>query len=253
MSSMPAQTHHSAACCNVPPVVIKGYQEKGTYETVDNLKTYVTGPADAKKGILVIYDIFGYFPQTLQGADILAHSGDSQKYRVVIPDWFEGKPCPIEWYPPNTEQKQKDLGAWFSNWPPTKAVDRLPSYLEAARAQFPDTTEWAIIGYCWGGKVASLIGATDLFKAVATCHPAMIEPKDAENVKVPMIMLPSMEEDADAVDKFEKTLKVPHHVETFSDQVHGWMAARADLEDDRVREEYVRGYKLLLKFFGEHF
>lgn len=44
----------------------------------------------------MIYDIFGYFDQTVQGADILATS-HAQKYRVFIPDWFKGEPCPIEW------------------------------------------------------------------------------------------------------------------------------------------------------------
>ena len=58
----------------------------------------VTGPDDAKKAILFIFDVFGYFPQSLQGADILANSDDHQKYKVFIPDWFDGKPCPIEWY-----------------------------------------------------------------------------------------------------------------------------------------------------------
>lgn len=57
----------------------------------------MTGPADATKGIVVIYDIFGYFDQTVQGADILATS-HAEKYRVFIPDWFHGEPCPIEWY-----------------------------------------------------------------------------------------------------------------------------------------------------------
>lgn len=56
----------------------------------------VTGPVDAKKAIVVIYDIFGYFDQTLQGADILAFSDAHQKYKVFIPDWFKGSPCPIE-------------------------------------------------------------------------------------------------------------------------------------------------------------
>lgn len=58
----------------------------------------VTGPSDATKAIVVIYDIFGYFDQTVQGADILAHSDEKQKYKVYIPDWFKGKPCPIEMY-----------------------------------------------------------------------------------------------------------------------------------------------------------
>lgn len=56
----------------------------------------MTGPDDATKAIVVIYDIFGYFDQTLQGADILATSDDHQKYKVFMPDWFGGNPLPIE-------------------------------------------------------------------------------------------------------------------------------------------------------------
>jgi len=57
--------------------------------------TDVTGPASAKKAILVIYDIFGFFPQTIQGADILAAAGE---YQVFMPDFFEGEPADIAWY-----------------------------------------------------------------------------------------------------------------------------------------------------------
>jgi hypothetical protein len=56
----------------------------------------VTGPKDASKGVLIIFDIFGFFPQTLQGADILSSSDAKQKYQVFMPDWFKGEPCPIE-------------------------------------------------------------------------------------------------------------------------------------------------------------
>lgn len=54
----------------------------------------------------------------------------------------------------------------------------------------------------------------------------MVDPKDAEGITVPMCMLASKDEDKDAVKKFEEALKVEKHVETFGDQVHGWMAAR---------------------------
>ena len=64
MSTMPASHGHSEACCNIPPVVTKGYEAKGTYKDIGGYKTYVTGPVDAKKAIVVIYDIFGYFEQT---------------------------------------------------------------------------------------------------------------------------------------------------------------------------------------------
>lgn len=38
-STMEAQHGHSAACCNIPPVVSKGYEHKGKYETIGGLKT----------------------------------------------------------------------------------------------------------------------------------------------------------------------------------------------------------------------
>lgn len=80
----------------------------------------------------------------------------------------------------------------------------------------------------------------------------MIDPKGAENISVPYIMLASGEDPADAISQFKGNLKVAHYVETFGDQVHGWMAARGDLSDSRVKEEYTRGYKTLLEFFGKH-
>ena len=52
--------------------------------------------------------------------------------------------------------------------------------------------------------------------------------------------------------KFGETLSGAHHVETFGDQVHGWMAARGDLENERVRKDYERGYGVLLEFYHEH-
>jgi len=80
----------------------------------------------------------------------------------------------------------------------------------------------------------------------------MVDPNDASGIQVPFVLLASKEEPADTVKKFEQTLSVPNHVETFADQIHGWMAARSDLSDARVKDEYVRGYKTVLEFFGKH-
>ena len=79
----------SKACCTVPPVVSEGYKEKGEWITINGMKTYATGPKDAKSALLVVYDIFGFFPQTLQGADILAHSDKEHQYQVFMPGKFE--------------------------------------------------------------------------------------------------------------------------------------------------------------------
>ena len=252
---MPATQGHSQACCNVPPVVAKGYHPKGSYEEIGGLKTYVTGPADATKALVVIFDIFGYFDQTLQGADILAYSDDHQKYKVFIPDWFNGQPCPIEIYPPDNDDKKEQLGAFFGKYPPPKVAGQVPDYVKALKEKNSSVSELGILGYCWGGKVVALATKADTnpFKVAAVCHPAMVDPADAEGLTIPFAMLASKDEPAEDVKKLEDNLKVPKHVEIFGDQIHGWMAARADLTDDRVKAEYERGYRTLLDFFSKNF
>ena len=90
------------------------------------------------------------------------------------------------------------------------------------------------------------------FKAAAECHPAMVDPNDAAGIDIPLCILASKDEDAEAIKKFEANIKTPHHVETYGDQIHGWMGARADLSVQRNRDEYERGYSTLLHFFAKH-
>ena len=80
----------------------------------------------------------------------------------------------------------------------------------------------------------------------------MVDASEAGKIKVPTCLLASKDEDQADVDKFEAALTVAKHVETFGDQIHGWMAARADLEDERVRAEYKRGYEVVLKFLAKN-
>jgi hypothetical protein len=46
----------------------------------------------------VIYDIFGFFEQTIQGADIIAQGAKGEGYQVFMPDFFDGSPADIAWY-----------------------------------------------------------------------------------------------------------------------------------------------------------
>ncbi|KAK0628626.1 hypothetical protein B0T17DRAFT_588700 [Bombardia bombarda] len=244
MSTVPASHGHSEACCNVPAIVTTGYSAIGGYEEIDGIKTYATGPSDASKGIVVIYDIFGYYDQTIQGADILSASDDHQKYKVFIPDW----------YPPNTEEKQKKFGVFIGKNPPSSAATKLPGYIKALEAKYPSIKSWGALGFCWGGKAVEILtsGDTNPFSIAGSAHPAMVDSKVAAKIKVPYFLLASGDEPEPDVKEFEKNLTVPNHVEIFKDQVHGWMAARADLSDDHVKEEYTRGYKTVLDFFAKN-
>jgi len=245
---------HSAACCSVPPVVSGDYDQKGKYIKVDGLKTYATGDSSAKHGIFVVYDIFGYFPQTIQGADILAYGDKERPYQVFMPDFFEGNPADISWYPPDSKEKGEKLGNFFSTTAaPPKTVEKLKSLMEVLKKEHPEITSWGLVGYCWGGKIVNLSSQPGThFKAAAACHPAMVDPADAPKITIPIAVLPSQDEDKDAIGKYKEGLTVKNIVEWFPDQIHGWMAARSNLDDPKVKAEYERGYKLLLDFFHEH-
>ncbi|KAK0346184.1 hypothetical protein LTR59_017902 [Friedmanniomyces endolithicus] len=220
----------SKACCTVPPVVAEGYKEKGEYLTIEGMKTYATqipgksGPKTAKSAILNVYDIFGFFPQTLQGADILAHADAEHQYQVFMPDFFDGKPADI-----------------------------------TIQAERPDIREWAVVGFCWGGKIVNLVSQEGtLFKAAAACHPAMVDAKDAPGVTIPYAMFPSKDESREDVEAWEKGLKVKNvvkwwpYVYSISNQVHGFMAARDDLKDEKVKADYTKAYEELLSFFHDN-
>ena len=172
-----------------------------------------------------------------------------------MPDFFEGSPADISWYPPDNDEKGKKLGAFFSNEAaPPKTLERIPKIVDAVvKASNGGVQNWGIIGYCWGGKITSLSsGAGTLFKAAIETSPAMIDPADAEKVTIPIMMLASGDEPADDLKKFEANLKTKKHVETFGDQLHGFMSARGDLSKPEVKKEYERGYQLALSFFHEH-
>jgi dienelactone hydrolase len=251
---MSTESTQSKACCNTPAVVTKGYEPKGEYITVDGLKTYATGPADAKRGILIVYDIFGFFPQTLQGADILAYTDSDHPYRVFMPDFFEGEPADISWYPPgNDPEKGKKLGTFFqTKAAPPKTLPRIPKIVEELKKKEGLET-WGVVGFCWGGKIVNLSSMEGTpFKVAASCHPAMVAGDDAPGIAIPFAMLPSGDESKEDVEKWQKGVKTPNLVEWFPTQLHGWMAARADLEDEKVKKEYERGYKTVLDFFHKH-
>lgn len=57
-------------------------------------------------------------------------------------------------------------------------------------------TEFAIFGFCWGGKVSTLasIELSKEFKASALIHPSSVTTEEAFNVTIPMYLMPTQSE-----------------------------------------------------------
>ncbi|KAE8453961.1 hypothetical protein EG329_007737 [Mollisiaceae sp. DMI_Dod_QoI] len=260
----------SKACCSRPPVVLAGgynYTPTGTYNTYAGLKTYETGPQTATRGILSIYDIFGLYIQTLRGADILASgfpsplpdvpADTSGTYRVFMPDFFSSQPADIANYPPKTPKQFEYIMAFMSG--PADPAGTLPliePIMKELQEKNPQIKSWAILGFCWGGKIAALASQEGtIFKASGQAHPSLLDTEDAKKITIPHVVLPSNDEVPEVMEEWGRELmkaSPKSYNETFTDQVHGWMTSRADFENQHKFEEYLRGYRIVRAFFDEH-
>jgi len=219
------------ACCTLPPVEAE-YEPKGKYIEVADLKSYTTGNAESKTVIISIMDVFGFAPQTVQGADLMSSTGAY----VILPDMLEGKPLShTAFSPPQTEEKQKAIQTFFSTFgaPPTGAgkVSKIIAELKGKGIE-----KIFLVGYCWGAKVAMINAARDAITGVIMVHPSMLSVEDVDNCSVPVAMFPSKDEDAELMatlkEQFEqKPYAAKCTFKTYDDQVHGWAAARADLKE----------------------
>ncbi|BFZ56866.1 hypothetical protein PYCC9005_003915 [Savitreella phatthalungensis] len=238
------------ACCSIPPVK-SDYQPKGDYEEYAGLKTYVTGDRNSKNVIVIIYDIFGFAPQTQQGADILGDQG----FLVFMPDFFKGSPLPQSLYPPKTDEDKQKVQDFFAGpAAPPSNLTALSEFAAASSKKYTQVRNHGILGFCWGGKIATLASdKRDVFKGTAVVHPAMVDPNDAKNITNPYLLLASKDEPADDIKAFEQALpddvRAKSTVKTYGDMHHGWAAARADLNNDDNKKRFGEAWEEVANFF----
>lgn len=109
-------------------------------------------------------------------------------------------------------------------------------------------------------KVATLSSAESTpFSAAIQCHPSMLSVDDAKKATVPQLVLPSKDEPKDAVAGWKTALEThatpvvaeKSSVQIFETMHHGWMGARANLEEEENRVEYEKGYRKVVHFLKE--
>jgi dienelactone hydrolase len=213
--------------------VTADYSEKGQFVEIAGLKTYKTGPESAKAALILIYDVFGFGPQILQGGDILAHAEGKHSFQVYIPDFLEGSYADPAWFPPEkaSVEARQAMGKYFSPGSGPAAADvmmgKLKAVVDALKANASGVEKYGLMGYCWGAKIVSLSTTEGtVFHAAAEVHPSALSPADAPKIVVPIVVLASGDEDGPTVKAFEAALKVPKFVDTYSEAPHGWMTSR---------------------------
>lgn len=210
------------ACCITQPVAA-AYTTSGTKHTDDatGMEYYLVGDSSAKQGILFCYDVFGFHPNALQVADILANSGPG--FRVIMPDHLGDQPLAMEDMVNKTESYQ-DFIQRRSTYPYNKA--RMLRAIELLNCE-----KVGGVGFCWGAKL--VMGAlADMpnsnVLSGSLIHPSMVTLEDFENAQGPTLILLSKDE-REMEQEFEvaKTKTFGQHtaMTRFGKQKHGFCAA----------------------------
>ena len=110
------------------------------------------------KAILIVYDIFGFSSQSLQGADLLAYGNEDEQYQVYVPDFLLGQYADHTWFPPDTAAKGQAMGTFFEGpADPMTTVQKIPGLVHTiTKSAEGGIQSWAVVGKCWGGKVSKL-------------------------------------------------------------------------------------------------
>ncbi|KAG1057652.1 hypothetical protein G6F43_000508 [Rhizopus delemar] len=237
---------YSKACCSIPAVT-STYEAIGSMENIGDLPMYTVGPKDAKKAVLVIYDIYAMHNNTKQFCDILAkHCG----WRVVMPDFFRGDDAHGKMDSTDT------LLAWLGK---VGTIEIIAPQIERVQNHLKEQGVVAatLVGFCWGAKIAvQITSQLPFFVGASMIHPSFVDVKDAESAGAPILALPSKDE-PDMTEYFEILSKKPfgslceHY--RFDDMVHGFCAARGDYDNEENRKRATEAIQLTVNFFSKCF
>jgi dienelactone hydrolase len=142
-----------------------------------------------------------FYPQTRQGADILAEALNTTVY---MPDFFEpNDPYPTEKFPPKDERDGAELQNFFGTTAEPEAnTAKLVEFGNFLRSS-TGVRKLGVYGFCWGGKVtikaSSSEGQDTPFNAAAIVHPAMLSVDDASKLEVPLGIYISKDEPVEEV------------------------------------------------------
>ncbi|XP_050236105.1 endo-1,3;1,4-beta-D-glucanase-like [Mercurialis annua] len=232
-------------CCENPPTLSSGYGA-GSITEIGGLKTYITGPSDSNRSVVLISDIFGYeAPNLRKLADKVAAAG----FYVVVPDFFKGDP-----YVP--ENADRPIPVWIKSYGTDKGYEDAKPVIAALKSK--GISAIGAAGFCWGAKVVVDLSKSDHIQAAVILHPALVTVDDIKEIKAPIAVL-GAEYDQVAppalLKQFEEVLsarsEINGYVKIFPGAPHGW-SVRYDAEDERAVKSAEEAQIDMLDWFAEY-
>ncbi|KAI9292197.1 hypothetical protein K502DRAFT_320121 [Neoconidiobolus thromboides FSU 785] len=240
----------SKECCSTPAVIVNpgDYQIQGSFSKVDDLDYYTIGNSDKK--VILLYDILGYHTNNFQFSDILCKLTG---YQIIVPDFFRGKPWPESDLPPKDIQKLINW-AGVENGYENRVSKDLTLLINHFNKSTPNN-QYALIGFCWGGLMLFDALNSNQFVAGIAIHPSMLTEQNFKDLKYPILLAPT-EQEKDIIPFFDlisSDVKSKSELHDFTDQVHGFAAARGDFQNSenfkRVNDLLTASQHFLTKYF----
>ncbi|KAF3924554.1 hypothetical protein ABW21_db0208122 [Orbilia brochopaga] len=244
----------SKACMCNPAAPGDGYNAQGAYQESDELKLYVTGPANSKNAIIFIYDVYGYSDQNLLGADMLSEMTGSI---VIMPDILGDVVIPPSYGDFSGISEEEQTAIKSRLMAKINGFQVIPGQILEGpykwKTTAPSAEKWGLFGLCFGGKVVALASREGTpFTVSGQAHPSFIQPDDPKLMVIPHICLASKEEAPADIEMYKTTLGDKGYVETYPESIHGFMGTRCDLKDIKQKANFDRGYKQVADFFNKH-
>ncbi|KAL2556819.1 alpha/beta-hydrolase superfamily protein [Forsythia ovata] len=232
----------SPQCCANPPTLSPS-SGIGSVIELGGLKSYVIGPSDSKRAVILASDVYGYeAPNLRKLADKVAAAG----FYVVVPDFFYGDP----YSPANTE---KPLGVWKGLHEPDKAFEDAKPVLVALRSK--GISAIGAAGFCYGAKVVVELAKCGLIQAGVLLHPTFVTMDDIKEVMAPMAVLGAEVDKIsppELVKQFEEILsskpEVDGFVKIFPGVAHGW-SVRYRMGDEMAVKCAEEAHQDMLNWF----
>jgi len=221
----------------------------GRVETFQHLSAYVTAAPDAKAGVILISDIFGFeAPNLRKLADKVAAAG----YFVVVPDFFYGDP----FVPGSGENLFAGFQDWIKNHGPAKGFEDSTKVIEVLKGRGISTIGAA--GFCWGAKPVVELSKGEVLKAGVLLHPSFVTVDDIEAVKTPLAILGAENDKTSPpalVQQFEAILSAKPEVDSFvkiyPGVAHGW-TVRYDENDEVAVKNAEEAHVKMLEWFNKY-
>ncbi|KAL3505847.1 hypothetical protein ACH5RR_031229 [Cinchona calisaya] len=159
------------------PSKLSSTYEAGTVEELGGLKTFVTGPRNSNRAVILLCDAYGYEGTKLRR---LANKvAEKAGFLIVVPDFFRGDPI--------DSGKHADRAEWMKTHNADKGCEDAKAVVAALKSK--GVSAIGAAGFCWGGMAVVKLAKFDCIQAAVVLHPGPISADDIHEIKVPTALL----------------------------------------------------------------